>query len=165
MPAEIIVDNDFKDDEEYGLDMFYEKALDDPPLVTISPVAWADKIEPVCGDNLYDNEPILDECIDIHAFYDNSYDIWVDKIIEKDDFSSDIAPIEIDLYDNALDDDPVITTNPPGVTMVNSACEVTQNDDLLAGCDDALCWCVVLTTSWEPQEEGMMSTIVSSPSV
>jgi hypothetical protein len=23
------------------------------------------------------------------------------------------------------------------------------------------CWCVAVTTSWEPQEEGMMSTIVS----
>jgi hypothetical protein len=71
MPAEIIVDNDFKDDEEYGLDIFYDKSLDDPPLVTILPVAWEDKIEPACGDNLYDNEPILNEYIDIHALNDN----------------------------------------------------------------------------------------------
>jgi hypothetical protein len=27
------------------------------------------------------------------------------------------------------------------------------------------CWCVALTSSWEPQEEGMMSTTVSFPSV
>jgi hypothetical protein len=71
-------------------------------------MAWADKIEPACDDNLYDNEPVLDEYIDIHAFYDNSYDIWVEKIIGKDDSSSNIAPIKIDLYENALDDDPVI---------------------------------------------------------
>jgi hypothetical protein len=124
MLAEIIVDNDFKDDEEYGLDMFYEKALDDPPLVTILPMAWADKIEPACDDNLYDNEPVLDEYIDIHAFYGNSYDIWVEKILGKDDSSSDISPIKIDLYDNALDDDHVITTNPPCANK--------------AGCDDAI---------------------------
>jgi hypothetical protein len=29
----------------------------------------------------------------------------------------------------------------------------------------AHCWCVVLATSWEPQEEGMMSTTVSFPLV
>jgi hypothetical protein len=139
MPTEIIVDNDFKDDDEYGLDMFYEKALDDSPLVTILAVAWEDKIEPACDDNLYDDEPTLDEYIDIYAFYDNSYDIWVDKILGKDDSSSDITPIKIDLlYDNDLDDAPVITADPPCVTMVNSKCEVTQNDDLLAGCDDAI---------------------------
>jgi hypothetical protein len=138
MPAEIIVDNDFKDDEEYGLDMFYEKSLDNLPIVKNLPVAWADKIEPDCDDNLNDNEPILDEYIDIHDFYGNSYDIWVEKILGKDDSSSDIAPIKIDLYYNALDADHVITTNPPCVTMLNSTCEVTQNDDLLAGCDDAI---------------------------
>jgi hypothetical protein len=31
------------DNEEYGLDMFYDKALDDPPCVTILTMTWADK--------------------------------------------------------------------------------------------------------------------------
>jgi hypothetical protein len=56
----------------------------------------------------------------------DSYDIWVEKILGKDDSSSDIAPIKIDLYENALDDDPVITTNPPCVIMINSTCERTR---------------------------------------
>jgi hypothetical protein len=52
IPNDIIIDNNFKDDEEYGLDMFYDKALDDPHCSTIIPVAWADKIINANDDNL-----------------------------------------------------------------------------------------------------------------
>jgi hypothetical protein len=55
IPNDIIIDNNFKDDEEYGLDMFYDKALDDPHYSTIIHVAWADKIISSCDDNLYDD--------------------------------------------------------------------------------------------------------------
>ena len=45
MLNENIIDNDFKDNEEYGLDMFYDKALDDPPCVTIPHVEGVDEIK------------------------------------------------------------------------------------------------------------------------
>jgi hypothetical protein len=48
--------------------MFYDKARDDHPCVTKTPVAWADTILTASDDYLYDDEPTLDESIDIHAF-------------------------------------------------------------------------------------------------
>jgi hypothetical protein len=39
----------------YGLDIFYDKALDDPHCSTIIHVACADKIINACDDNLYDD--------------------------------------------------------------------------------------------------------------
>jgi hypothetical protein len=38
--------------------MFCDKGLDGPPCVTIVHVAWADKTEPACDDDLYDDDPI-----------------------------------------------------------------------------------------------------------
>jgi hypothetical protein len=50
--------------------MFYDKARDDPPCVTKTPVAWADTILTASDDYLYDDEPTLDESIDNHALFD-----------------------------------------------------------------------------------------------
>ncbi len=37
MPNENIIDNNFKNDEEYGLDMLYDNALDDGPMLIDKP--------------------------------------------------------------------------------------------------------------------------------
>ena len=42
------------------------------------------------------------------------------------------------LYDNAFDDGPMLVDNHPCLTMVTSLCEDTNNNALLAGCDDTL---------------------------
>ena len=60
-----IIDNSFESDEEFGLGMMFDKALNDPPCVTIIPVAWADRVIISSNDDLYDENPILDDSIDI----------------------------------------------------------------------------------------------------
>ena len=37
MPNENTIDNDFKDNEDYGLDMLYDNALDDGPMLIDNP--------------------------------------------------------------------------------------------------------------------------------
>ena len=97
------------------------------PCVTILPMAWADKIIVESNDDLYDDDPIVDENIDIHASYDDPYDIWVENTLGKDENSSAIVPIKTDLlYDSALDEDPIIFDDPPCETMVTSLYEDTN---------------------------------------
>ena len=74
------------------------------------------------NDDLYSDEPILDESFDMNAFYGKSYDSWVEKIFVKDKNNSISAspPIKNEdeeycfdlLYDNAIDDDPLFTDSP-----------------------------------------------------
>ena len=82
---------------------------------------------------------IIDESIDVHSFYDNSYDSWVEKTLGKEENSSAIAPIKLDsLYDSALDDDPNILDDPPCETMVTTICEDTNENDMLVVWNDTL---------------------------
>ena len=68
-------------------------------------------------DDLYCDEPILDESFDVNAFYGKSYDSWLEKIFEKDknDSSSASPPTNENeeycfdiLNDSAIDDDPLL---------------------------------------------------------
>jgi hypothetical protein len=68
MPNENNIDNNFKDDEEYGLDMFYDSTLDDgpvllddPPCLEIVTNLWEDKDDmlAVCDNTLTHESPTL----------------------------------------------------------------------------------------------------------
>ena len=48
MPNENIIDNNFKNDEEYGLDMFYDSTLDDGPISLDNPPCLV--VTTLCAD-------------------------------------------------------------------------------------------------------------------
>jgi hypothetical protein len=68
MPNENNIDNNSKDDEEYGLDMFYDSTLDDGPILLEDPPClelvtslWDDKDDmlAVCDNTLTHESPTL----------------------------------------------------------------------------------------------------------
>jgi hypothetical protein len=68
MPNENNIDNNFKDDEEYGLDIFYDSTLDDGPILLEDPPylelvtnLWDDKDDMlvVCDNTLTHESPTL----------------------------------------------------------------------------------------------------------
>ena len=76
-------------------------------------------------DDLYCDEPILDESFDVNAFYGTSYDSWVEKIFEKDknDSNSTSPPIEEDeeyCFVSAIDDDPLLLDSSLCGTIVSN---------------------------------------------
>ena len=57
MPNENIIDNDFKNDEENGLDMLYDNALDDVPMLIDNPPCLV--VTTLCEDTLTHESPTL----------------------------------------------------------------------------------------------------------
>jgi len=76
MLNENIIDNDFKDNEEYGLDMFYDKSLDDPPCDIILPVEGVDEIRIANNNEPYD-ESTFKQDINMHTSFNDSHNGWV----------------------------------------------------------------------------------------
>jgi hypothetical protein len=124
MPNEIIVDNSFKDDEEYGLDMIY----DDAPLLMPSDEIASENIndDGVCYlnmeyDNVLNDEPMHE---DVLSFYGNLYDKWVENNSNSIIDFSELDP----LYDNSLDDDPTCETIVP-MSLINEKVFACNDDN------------------------------------
>jgi len=106
------------------------------------------------NDDLYSDEPILDESFDVNAFYGNSYDSWVEKIFVKDknDSISTSPPIKNEdeeycfdlLNDSVIDDDPLLPDSPLCGTIVSNIWEdesdINELDDPLCSLDDNSLW-------------------------
>ena len=104
-------------------------------------------------DDLYCDDPILDESFDVNSFYGKSYDSWVEKIFEKDtnDSNSATPPTNENeeycfdiLNDSAIDDDSLLLDSPPCGTIVSrlweDAHDIKEIDDTLSLFDDwSLC--------------------------
>jgi hypothetical protein len=78
------------------------------------------------SEDLYSDEPILDECFDINYLYGKSYDSWVHNKLgeDKHDSTSTSPPFKTDeeeefCFDGALDDDPFLLDDPPCETIVS----------------------------------------------
>ena len=104
-------------------------------------------------DDLYCDDPILDESFDVNAFYGKSYDSWLEKIFEKDKKDSNSASPPTNeneeycfdiLNDSAIDDDPLLPDSPLCGTIVSNIWEdetdINDIDDTLCSLDDkSLC--------------------------
>ena len=96
-------------------------------------------------DDLYCDDPILDESFDVNAFYGKSYDSWVEKIFEKDKKDSNSASPPTNeneeycfdiLNDSAIDDDHLLLDSPPCGTIVSN---LWEDENGIKEIDDALC--------------------------
>lgn len=98
------------------------------------------------NDDIYSDEPILDESFDVNDFYGESYDSWVDNIFVKDknDSISTSPSIKDEdeeycfdlLYDSAMDDDSLLLDVPLCGTIVSNICEDENGTNEI---DDTFC--------------------------
>ena len=101
------------------------------------------------NDDLYSDEPILDESFDVNAFYGKSYDSWVEKIFVKDKNESISAspPIKNEdeeycfdlLNDSAMDDDSLLPDSPLSGSIVSNLWEDENDINDINEIDDPLC--------------------------
>jgi hypothetical protein len=104
-----------------------------------------------CNDDIYSNEPILDEYFDVNAFYGESYDSWVDNIFSKhknDSISTSPSIKNEDeqycfnlLNDSAMDDASLSPGSPLCGTITTNIWEdesdLVELDDPLYSLDDS----------------------------
>ena len=134
MHNENIIDNDFKENEEYGLDMFYDKSLDDPPCDITLPVEGVDEIKIANNNEPYD-ESTFKQDINMHTSFNDSHNVWVQNALGE--YDSTIAPtIPNSLYDSTLDDGPNLLDKSPHLEIVTTLCGNKNSDGVISSCND-----------------------------
>ena len=88
------------------------------------------------------HEPPSCDHVDIDSSYytdESDDDMLMDDFVSPINNSDNNEECVLDmLYDNALDDGPVLLDDPPCLTMIKNSCEDRYNDKLPTGQDDTL---------------------------